>query len=118
MPCTPARGWEEKTKEVRKEKDEALKECDSAWKDAESLARSDKDREVFRRFFQIAIDEFEPPEKKPDEDKSEFDLDGAKKVSAKYDKMNISNLMGLSAVDPKCIEYIAKNVFLWNQAFV
>ena len=47
-------------------------------------------------------------EKKPCEEKSEFDLDGAKKVLAKYTKMNLDHLMGLSAVDPKYREYIAK----------
>ena len=100
-----------KSAEIAKDKDEALKECDSACNDAASLAKTEKDRKVFRCFFQIAIDEFEPLEKKPREDKSEFDLDGATKVPAKYTKMNISNLMGLSAVDPKCREYIVKNVF-------
>ena len=56
-----------KSAEIAKEKDDALKERDSARNDGASLAKTEKDREVFRHFFQIAIDEFEPPEKKPRE---------------------------------------------------
>ena len=96
--CHSAGCREEKTKQVQKETEQPLKERDSAQSPWQNLRK-------------IAINEFEPPETKPQEEKSEFDLDGAKKVLAKYTKMNLDNLMGLSAVDPKCREYIAKNVF-------
>ena len=72
--CHSAGCREEKTKQVQKEKEEALKEWDSAQSPWQNLRK-------------IAINEFEPPETKPQEEKSEFDLDGAKKVLAKYTKM-------------------------------
>ena len=54
----------------------------------------------------------EPLPKRPWEDpKREFDLDGLKIVPAKYDRMDIEGLLTMSAVEPKCIEMIAKDQF-------
>ena len=49
--------------------------------------------------------------KRPCETKNEFHLDGQKVVLAKYEQMNLDNLLNIASVEPKCCKMITQNTF-------
>ena len=74
------------------------------------VARSSQEKTLFDKLMMLA-DDYVPLEKKQQEEKSEFNLEGIKIVLAKYEGMNMEGLLVHNAVDMRCREMIVKDQF-------
>ena len=75
-----------------------------------NMARSSQEKTLFDKLMMLA-DDYVPLEKKQQEEKSEFNLEGIKIVLAKYEGMNMEGLLVHNAVDMRCREMIVKDQF-------
>ena len=95
---------------AKQDRQEALDERDRALSSS-LMAKTERERQILRLFKRAAEETLGPDPKKPKENKSEFELDGQKTIPAKYEEMDLTNLLNIASVEPKCREMIGQNIF-------
>ena len=95
---------------AKQDRQAALDERDKALSSS-LVAKTEREQQILRLFKRAAEETLGPDPKKPKENKSEFELDGQKTIPAKYEEMDLTNLLNIASVEPKCREMIAQNIF-------
>ena len=95
---------------AKQDRQEALDERDRALSSS-LVAKTERERQILRLFKRAAEETLGLDPKKPKENKSEFELDGQKSIPAKYEEMDLTNLLNIASVEPKCREMIGQNIF-------
>ena len=105
-----AKALEQELEAAKKERQQAIDERDKALASS-VVASNDRERQILRLFKHVAEETLGADPKHPRETKNWFHLDGQKVVPAKYEQMNLDNLLNIALVEPKCREMIAQNTF-------